>query len=378
MAGAETRAEPERASPSWGAIVAIWSVVAWLMVFNMETAAYINGDPLPPWRALVPALAEWYLWVPLTPIVLWAGARFPAWQSRSLRAYLPHVLGVVGITVLRGAVYAGTTMFIARTPMAVALPVYLFRITVGFLPIAAALYIALLSYGAATEYARRSRAGELRTAQLETMLAQSELAALRSSLHPHFLFNALHCVGALVRTRDHDGAVRVIAELGELLRYLLRRGAADEVPLRDELAFARRYLAIEQVRFQDRLSIEWNVAPELEEAIVPRLVLQPLVDNAVRHGIARSSTAGHIMISSERHGAWLEIAVSDDGPGVAPQARTSASDDVGGLGLVATRLRLQQAYGDEAGVTLSTGARGGTTATVRVPYHPNGVAARNA
>ncbi len=322
-------------------VMGVWSLAAWLMALDVEIAAYLSGAALVPFRALVPALAEWYLWVPLTPVVLRLGARYP-------RAYALHAAAILVASALRGTVYATTTVFVARAALLQPWPAYLARVTIGFLPIAGALYVAILFFG-------RARTGE-------AQLARAELAALRAHLHPHFLFNALHSVGALVRARDHDGAILVIAELSDLLRALLARGAPEEVPLREEIAFLRRYLGIEQVRFSDRLRVEWRIAAEAEDAAVPRLLLQPLAENAVRHGIARSSVAGRITISAFRDGDRVVIAVTDDGPG--PNGAAP------GLGLSATRARLLHACGKAATLSLGRAPEGGAVAAIQLPYRP--------
>jgi two-component system, LytTR family, sensor kinase len=344
-------------------IIAVWSVFAWYMAFNVELTAYINRTPYPSWRAIVPSLAEWYLWVPLTPLILWLAARCPLTRPWRWRAWCAHAAAVCAVSLARGVVYAATMILIARVPPPVPLSAYLWRIFIGYLPIAAVIYGAIVAVYIAMAYASRARADEVRAAKLEMQLARAEFAALRSNVHPHFLFNALHSVGALVRSRDHDGAVQVIAELSDLLRSVLRRDAPDEVPLRDELALVERYLAIERVRFHDRLRVEWDIAPDTTEAIVPRLCLQPLADNAIRHGIGRASAAGRLLITTARRGEWLQIDVMDDGPG---PGDASASN---GLGLATTRARLQHAYGPQAGVTLSSAPLGGTVATMRLPFH---------
>jgi two-component system LytT family sensor kinase len=351
------------ASPRFLTLVAIWSVFAWYTALNVEVTAFINGTHYPGWRAIIPGLAEWYLWVPLTPIVLGLAARYPLMRPRQWQPWLVHGAAVCTITLIRGLVYASTTLVIARVVLPLPIGAYLMRIFIGYLPFAAAIYGAILAVQAAAAYASRSRADTLRAARLETQLARAEFAALRSNVHPHFLFNALHSVGALVRARDHDGAVQVIAELSELLRAFLRRDAPDEIPLRDELALVERYLAIERVRFRDRLDVRWDIAPDTMDAGVPRLILQPLAENAIRHGIGQSSAAGRVTVTAARHGDWLELVVSDDGPGPCGATRSN------GLGLTTTRARLRHAYGPDAGVTLARGSAGGAEAVARLPFH---------
>ncbi len=193
------------ATPRFWVLVGIWSVLAWYTALNVEVTAFINGTTYPGWRAIVPGLAEWYLWVPLTPVVLWLAARFPVVRDGRWQSWLVHGAAVIAIALIRGVVYATTTLFIARVAIPLPVGAYLTRIFIGYLPFAAAIYGAILAVHAAAVYASRSRAETLRAARLETQLARAEFAALRSNVHPHFLFNALHSVGALVRARDHDG-----------------------------------------------------------------------------------------------------------------------------------------------------------------------------
>jgi two-component system LytT family sensor kinase len=353
---------PSRAEPGLGAIVLTWSIFAWYTAFSIWLAAYINRTPYPSWRAVVPALAEWYLWVPLTAVILNLARRYPLVRPWRWRALAIHGVAVCGVSAIRGAVYTAASVLVAPMPPPVPLLAYFWRVVVGYLPIAAALYGAIVAVQAAMAFAGQARADELRAARLETQLARAKFAVLRSNVHPHFLFNALHSVGALVRVRDHDGAIRMIAELSDLLRSVLRRDAPDEVPLHEELALVERYLEIERVRFRDRLNIHWDIAPDVTSALVPRLFLQPLAENAIRHGIGRSSAAGRVTITAVRVGTWLEVGVADDGPGPAQ------GGDSKGTGLATTRARLQHAYGPGADVTLSHGAEGGAVTIARLPF----------
>jgi signal transduction histidine kinase len=323
-------------------LIALWSVPAWYTALNDQMTGLLTTGHLLPWGRMVPPLAEWYLWAPVTPIILRLAARFPIAQRRTWRLIAPHAAAIVAISILRGAIYTSTSITFAHITPA------LWGAMVFFVPFSAAIYGVIVAIDSA--------------ARLQTQLARAELVALRANLQPHFLFNALHSVGALVRARDDDGAIHVITELGDLLRVQLRRDAPDEVPLGDEITFVERYLAIEQVRFRDRLRVQWDIAPDTTNAIVPRLLLQPLAENAIRHGIGRSSAAGLVVIASARHGDWLEITVTDDGPG------PTDNPDNGGLGLVTARARLRHIYGPTADVTLSRAESGGAIARARLPF----------
>jgi two-component system, LytTR family, sensor kinase len=329
-------------------LVAIWSVPAWYTALNDQATQFITGGHPLSWRQMVPPLAEWYLWVPLTPLILRLAERFPVMPRRTWRTVLVHVVAILVIGLVRGLIYTSTTVLVAHTVIPGPLADFVWRGTVFYVPFCAAIYGAIIAVDSVT--------------RLQTQLARAELVALRANLQPHFLFNALHAVGALVRARNHDGAVRVISELSELLRAQLRGDAPEEVRLADELAFVERYLSIEQVRFRDRLRVRWEVAPDTTNAVVPRLLVQPLAENAIRHGIGRSSTAGLVVIASARRGDWLEIAVTDDGPG------PDANGNTGGLGLATARARVRHIYGPDADVTLSRAEGGGAVAMARLPF----------
>lgn len=323
-------------------LIAIWSLPAWYTALNDQVTGLLNSGHLLPLGQMIPPLAEWYLWVPVTPVVVRLAHRFPIVQRRTFRTVLPHAAAVVAIGIVRGLVYTSTsTVF---TPHRAAL----WQTIVFYLPFAAAIYGVIVAIDNIT--------------RLQTQLARAELVALRANLQPHFLFNALHSVGALVRASDRDGAIHVITELGELLRAQLRRDAPDEISLGEEIVFVERYLAIEQVRFRDRLRVRWEIADETKQARIPRLLLQPLAENAIRHGIGKSSRAGQVVITSSKRGDWLEIAVTDDGPGPVNGATN------GGLGLSTARARLRHIYGPEADVTLSRVDGGGAVALARLPF----------
>ena len=185
-------------------------------------------------------------------------------------------------------------------------------------------------------------------------------------LRPHFLFNTLHTVASLVRTGRNADAVRTIAGLSDLLRSALRRDGTAEVPLRHELAFVERYLAIEQIRFQDRLQTRIAVAPDLLDELVPALILQPLVENAIRHGVERRAAPGRVEVEASRRNGTLVLRVQDSSPaGGAAGGAVSG----GGIGLSNTRARLRHLYGERQRCDLARTDDGGALAVVELPYH---------
>lgn len=234
-------------------------------------------------------------------------------------------------------------------------------------------YLPILGLAHLMIFHHRAKTRELRAAQLETKLAQAQLDMLKMQLQPHFLFNTLNAISALMH-RDLKTAEEMLAGLSDLLRLALDNAAVQEVALKSELEFTGRYLELEQVRFADRLKVKFQIDPETLDALVPNMVLQPLVENAVRHGIASRDRAGMIEVASRREGDELHLTVRDDGPGLPPGFNAGNGNGSGtskkqGLGLGNTRARLQQLYGSEQSLQLNNAAGGGLIVNIRLPYH---------
>jgi LytS/YehU family sensor histidine kinase len=241
------------------------------------------------------------------------------------------------------------------------------------------VYIAIFSTGVARSYvlrfqARREESARLQAqkASLEARLAEARLTALQAQLDPHFLFNTLHAVSALVE-RDPGGVRRMISRLSELLRHTLESNREAEVSLQREIALANQYMEIMRIRFQGHLDMQIEAAPELEGALVPQLILQPLIENAIKHG-ASKMTEGRVRASVVRDNGDLVIRVSDNGPGV----RSGHMPESPGVGLRNTRERLSELYGDRQSLTLGAPSAEGTVVEVRLPYHTEPIRAASA
>lgn len=227
------------------------------------------------------------------------------------------------------------------------------------------VYWAILGVGYAFDYRERYREREAQAAQLKAQLAQAQLESLKMQLHPHFLFNTLHTIAGLVRSNERRPAVNMIAGLSDLLRHALDSADEQEVPLREEVKFIELYLDIQKVRFSDRLAVRIEMAPETLDALVPNLILQPLVENAIQHGIALDDAAGVIVIEAYRNEDLLHIRVCDDGPGLQSGWRMEESV---GIGLANTSERLKHLYGAGHRFDLRNGAHGGMTAAISIPF----------
>jgi LytS/YehU family sensor histidine kinase len=240
------------------------------------------------------------------------------------------------------------------------------------LPFGVAVYLCVVGIEHATRYFFEAREREVQVARLSEQLSSARFAALQAQLNPHFLFNTLNTIAVLVRDDDRQGAVRIVEHLSELLRATLTRHQANEVTLGEELELVRQYVAIEQARFSDRLRPEFRIAAALLSAAVPSFALQQLVENAIRHGIARRADAGLLIVAAERDAEFLQLTVIDDGVGIDPAIAMPA-----GHGIDNTRERLRALYGTRASLEISARAEGGTIAILRVPYRelrpePNG------
>src|SRR5438094_89915 len=212
-------------------------------------------------------------------------------------------------------------------------------------------------------YYQRSRERELQASALATELVRTRLEVLRMQLNPHFLFNTLHAISALIHEQPDD-ADRIVARLSELLRVSLEQTDAQEVPLRQELAFLERYLEIEHTRFQDRLAVEMEVETGLDDGLVPSLILQPLVENAIRHGIEPREDTGRVKVTARRLEGMLELKVSDNGPGL-PETEVALCRE--GVGLSNTRSRLAHLYGAKHQLELTPAAGGGLEVKLLLP-----------
>jgi sensor histidine kinase YesM len=227
------------------------------------------------------------------------------------------------------------------------------------------IFWGLVGVAHALQFYERTKERERRAAELEARLAQARLQALRMQLNPHFLFNTLNSIASLVH--EQPQAEQMIEALSDLLRLTLHAPDRHEVSLREELQFLERYLLIEQIRFGDRLRLERHIDPATLDAAVPILILQPLVENAVRHGIEAQIAPGLIQVTAERSGDCLRLCVQDNGRGLAPSAQGMVRE---GVGLSNTRSRLQELYPGAASLQVQPGKTGGFTAELRLPWRP--------
>ncbi len=349
----------------WALISAAWIGPAILAAI----AAYFQGRI--GWReptdlkALLWEGGDWLLYGALTPLVFLLARRLPLRRGNLARNVPIHFAAALMLCVLwaaTGLIYRRLLGLPGMGPTPLQAIEGWFLIT---LPFGVAVYFAVLGVQHATVYYAEAREREVHAARLSSQLAEARLGALRSQLNPHFLFNSLNAITVLVRDQDTWTASRMLEQLGEVLRQALQTDRSPEIPLAEEIGFLERYLAIEQVRFSDRLRARFDVDPEVMGAAVPSFVLQPLVENALRHGVARRTEGGALTIAARHEGDALVLEVKNDGPGLGDVPAAERK----GLGLANTRERLATMYGERARLTLADLPGGGVIATVGIPYH---------
>jgi two-component system LytT family sensor kinase len=351
--------------PRWILFAALWLLLT--LVFSSQL--YWSGY-LTPWtKALGREAAFWLAWAFLWPAVFWLCRHLYA-GKRAWKNYLFALLfGAIGISFLQAALvelfestpgWIDWWFFSSASPPASLLST-MFSRALKLAGWNATIFAAtVLAWHAATYY-RESRDRQLKSAQLESDLRQAQLQALRGQLSPHFLFNTLHSMAELI----HENPVlaeQMLIRLGTLLRRVLQTSATSEIPLAEELEFIKDYVEIEQMRLGDRLLVKWEIAGDVLQTPVPSLILQPLVENAIQHGIAPTGEAGTLAIRARRDDRFLRLQVRDDGPGLSEEKTIPRGN---GTGLANTRDRLRRIYGDTHGFDLAND--GGLVVDMRLP-----------
>lgn len=356
-------------------VAAIWVWPALFAVVERFGQEKLRGWDHPKLVDMIFAAGDWLLYAAVTPAIFWIARRWPIVRPHVTRRAAIHFAFALFFCLVWAtsgkALQYGLTWFLAperlqalgnddRATSRVLTDVASWVLTT--LPFGMVVYITVAGMAHALSYFEEARQRELQVARLDEQLAGARYAALQAQLNPHFLFNTLNTVTVLIRDNDQRGAVEVVEKLAGMLRRTLARDQAREVSLGEELALIDAYCAIEQARFPDRLRVTIDVSEALRRAAVPTFAVQHLVENAVRHGIAKQEDGGNVTIDARRDGDALVVSVHDDG------AAVESSGKVDG-GLANTRQRLSGLYGHRASLTLSQSADGGTVATLRVPYH---------
>jgi two-component system LytT family sensor kinase len=353
----------------WLILVGFWAFVG----FVLSLEVYFNVRVVEPDVSFLDVAIPQYIralyWAALSPLVLFLRLRVPLKQGAWLGGIAFHV--AMSFLVM-ATFYLARVVFVlpeisksGQMPgsfWATAQSSFLHRNLIDM-----AFYWGVIAYGHVTALQQRVKNEEVKAARLESRLIESELHALKQQLHPHFLFNAMNTIAVLVREKKNEDAVLLLARLGALLRMLLESTGVHEVTLRQEMEFLDLYIEVQKARFLDRLTVRVEISPAALEALIPSLLLQPLVENAILHGIAPKNAAGTVELRGEIREGRLYLEVRDDGVGLSLGAESGKKP---GIGLSNTRERLERIYGGRAGLVLKSERGRGTIVSVVLPCHP--------
>jgi hypothetical protein len=314
------------------------------------------------WPSQLLDTSGWFIWALITPIILKLSAKYPLNRKHFLNHFTIHFLGcglawffaTIAMICVRWGANLGQISFSQLFSAGFVRSPFSFDIL---------CYGTIMAVESSVRYYRRVEKNKIRSAKLSSQLGRARLQALKMQLHPHFLFNALNSLSELMQ-EDPAAAEHMIENLEKFLRLTMKSNHVLEIPFEEELEFLKCYLAIEHVRFQNRLNIKMEIEPQILKVRVPNLVLQPLVENAIRHGIAPRKTAGQIEIKASRKNGMLMVSIQDNGPGL---NRSQRKVFQGGLGLSNTRERLSQLYGNDHRFEMINAPEGGLLVTLEIP-----------
>jgi two-component system LytT family sensor kinase len=349
----------------YGLIWGVWTIVT---LFYSSQAYVMSSASAQPrrysfFRELLGQASAGYLWALFTPLVLWLAHRYCIQRQNWLRrAGLHFVISIILSSVLLAIHYVALMFIFERTSFLT--PFAIFRFAYINLEKFLLVYWTILLMSHAFRYYNSYRKGELKASELRTQLVQSQLEALKMQVQPHFLFNTLHSISALL-SKDTEGARRMITRLGDFLRLTLENSGSMEVTLQQEIEFLNGYLEIERIRFQDRLTTDIRVDPDVLDVRVPNLILQPIVENAMRHAIG-NSTSGRVEVTAAPRNGVVRIEIKDNGPGIDAE-RILESRRGKGLGLANTQARLAGLYGTAARFEMLNNPTGGLVVALEIP-----------
>jgi two-component system, LytTR family, sensor kinase len=346
---------------AWMLIGMAWLIWALLSAGELATQMWYVHRPVGITQALLARLPLAVVLAVSTPGILLLSRRMPVIAAARSWRWLVHIPACVGLIAVIDALACALTSWMTNIPFDLGSPrQYLFRVVAFWLlPVGLLYWLVVVIDHAVRQFVRAREQAEL-AARLSAQVSGARLEALKLRLHPHFLYNALHSIGTLVRTGRGSEAVKITALLGGLLRRLLDDAPRQEIPLRDELAFVGDYLSIELIRFSDRLQVRYDIDQRVELALVPHLVLQPLVENALKHGLQACADGGCLTISARRAGGRVELRVADDGVGYGVSSTI-------GTGLTTTRARLAELYRDDCLLDVRRLEPSGTEVLVSLP-----------
>jgi len=348
----------------WLVLLGLWSLIGWVLSVEVYFNVRVREPEVSFSMVAFPQYVRAFYWALLTPLVLSLRVSVPLSRGRWLGGIGFHLatsflvmavfflVRMVFILVSEGETLAGFWDTAHRSFF-------------GRNLIDMAFYWAVLAFGYVQQLHQRVKNEELKAAQLESKLMETELKSLKQQLHPHFLFNTLNTISVLVREKRNDEAVHLLARLSVLLRMSLDSTRVHEVTLRQEMEFLEPYLEIQQVRFLDRLSVKTEISPEALEARIPNLLLQPIVENAIVHGIAGKSGPGKVQIAGTVRDGNLFLEVRDDGPGFKTLGHRRVKE---GIGLSNTRERLAKIYGSRCQLLLRSELGLGTCVQIVLPF----------
>jgi sensor histidine kinase YesM len=378
-AGGLVRRSPLPRLTEGGLIAVFWVTVALLTIAQKAFDPRFSGQEA--WKSseALFTFSKYMIWVVLTPSIFWLIRSISQVKSGWQQLLFHGLLGIAASAIVHYIYHILWNFFIPESPQSKSI---LFVLSgLHFLP-EFFLYLIVLGAGFARDYFLRYRERMQETARLQAesaslradaaelraQLADARLQALHMQIHPHFLFNTLHTITAYIE-RDPAGTRRIITLLSELLRYTFEKTDVREVTLAQELDFLNKYFEIQSIRFQDRLDVRQDIEPGVLDALVPTLILQPLIENAIKHGISAVETVGRIDLRAWREGGRLHLSVRDNGPGLLAFSGDGASATGPGIGLQNTRRRLATLYRDEQRLVLENAPEGGAIAQLTLPFH---------